>query len=254
MRCATTPSLCAPISAENGRRMLEVQALVAGYQGRKILDGVSLYVGDGEQVAIVGPNGAGKTTLLRAICGLLRPWSGGTIFAGTTLHPDSPPRNLERGVVLLPQGGKVFDGMSVKENLELGAYLVARAQVAQRLEEVLDLFPGLRAQLYRDAGRLSGGEQQMLSLARALLTRPRLLLLDEPSLGLAPRAQAEVFDKIAALSAELGLGVLMVEQRVRAALELCQRAYGLKLGRIELEASTADLIADGGALRALFLS
>ena len=207
---------------------------------------VSLAVGPGEIVALVGSNGAGKTTLLRLFSGLregfLKITRGAVRFRGETLDGLDPADIVSRGVAHVPEGRHLFPGLSVRENLRLGGYLLgSRRQLAEALERVLDLLPFLRERTRQLAGTLSGGEQQLLAIGRALMQRPALLMLDEPSVGLAPRMVATVFELVARIRAT-GVGVLLVEQNVRQALALADRGYVLENGRIVLQGSGSELI------------
>lgn len=212
--------------------MLELEGVNAGYKDLQVLWGVSLRVGEGELVALVGPNGAGKTTTLRIISGLLRPTSGVVRFRGCRLDREAPHRIVEMGIAQVPEGGRIFTGMSVQENLELGAFTArARREKDRTLQWVYQLFPRLEERKHQRAGTLSGGERQMLAIGRALMSRPHLLLLDEPSFGLAPILVEHLFEMITEINRQ-GVAILLVEQNVRAALELAQRAYVLENGRI----------------------
>ena len=224
--------------------LLEVEQLVAGYGPIRALDGVSLSVEPGELVAIIGANGAGKTTLLMAISGVVRPRAGGIRLAGRSLVGLPPHEVMRAGIGHAPEGRRIFPRLTVRENLELGGYAQDdRARLARDIDEACGLFPLLGQRLGQLGGTLSGGEQQMLAIARALVGRPRLLLLDEPSLGLAPLIVAKVFEVIQALSTR-GIGVLLVEQNARAALRLASRGWVLETGRVTLTGSGAELAAD----------
>ena len=224
--------------------LLEVEQLVAGYGPIRALDGVSLSVEPGELVAIIGANGAGKTTLLMAISGVVRPRAGGIRLAGRSLVGLPPHEVMRAGIGHAPEGRRIFPRLTVRENLELGGYAQDdRARLARDIDEACGLFPVLGQRLGQLGGTLSGGEQQMLAIARALVGRPRLLLLDEPSLGLAPLIVAKVFEVIQALSTR-GIGVLLVEQNARAALRLASRGWVLETGRVTLTGSGAELAAD----------
>jgi branched-chain amino acid transport system ATP-binding protein len=214
-------------------RVLEVEALSARYGHVEALRPVDLFVGDGELVAVLGPNGAGKSTLMRAVMGLVA--SGGTVrFRGNAV-PRNPVGAAAMGLVLVPEGRGIFGPMSVAENLELGAYLLNdKAAFARRHERVLSLFPRLKERLSQTAGSLSGGEQQMLAVGRALMSEPKLLLLDEPSLGLAPKVVEEILEKLGVLNRE-GLPIILVEQKAPLALKLANRAYIMSVGRIAAE-------------------
>jgi branched-chain amino acid transport system ATP-binding protein len=215
--------------------VLEAADLRVSYGRIRALRGVSLSVREGEIVALIGPNGAGKTTLLSTLAGLLRPESGAVAFRGENVGRRSPEDLVRLGLCLVPEGRSTLKHLTVRENLLLGAYSRRdRAAVPGDLERLLARFPALRPRLAQKAGTLSGGEQQMLVIARALMGRPRLLLLDEPSLGLAPLVTAAIFATIGELSRE-GVTILLVEQNARQALRLAHRAYVLELGRIVLE-------------------
>jgi branched-chain amino acid transport system ATP-binding protein len=224
--------------------MLEVENLEVSYGALAALQGVSLNVRAGEMVALVGPNGAGKSTLLKAIVGLIVPRAGMIRWEGKRLDSESPEKIVECGVALVPEGRRLFARMTVRENLELGAF-TQRAQKERRaqMERIYNIFPRLREREHQPAGLLSGGEQQMLALARALMGLPRLLLLDEPSLGLAPRMVESIFSILAELHRE-GMSVLIVEQSVHAVLALAQRAYILEGGTIVGEGEGQRLLED----------
>ena len=224
--------------------LLEVTDLVAGYGPIRALDGVSVTVDEGELVAIIGANGAGKTTLLMAISGVVPPRAGTIRFAGRSLAGLPPHEVMRAGIGHAPEGRRIFPRLTVRENLELGGFAREdRAQVARDIDEACGLFPVLGQRLTQLGGTLSGGEQQMLAIARALVGRPRLLLLDEPSLGLAPLIVAKVFEVIAALAAR-GIAVVLVEQNARAALKLAARGWVLETGRVTLTGAGPELAAD----------
>lgn len=224
--------------------LLEVRDLEAGYGPIRALDRVSIEVDDGELVALIGANGAGKTTLLMAISGVVPPRGGSITCAGRSLGGLAPHEIMRLGVGHAPEGRRIFPRLTVRENLELGGFTQAdQAKLHSDIEEACGLFPVLGERMDQLGGTLSGGEQQMLAIARALVGRPRLLLLDEPSLGLAPLIVAKVFEVIASLSAR-GIGVLLVEQNARAALKLAARGYVLETGRITLTGSGPDLASD----------
>lgn len=233
--------------------MLEIRALETGYGKKQVLFGVSLEVQKGEIVALIGPNGAGKSTVLKAVCGLIQPWTGDIRYEGKTLNGSTPAQNVARGITFAPQGNRVFDELTVMENLEIGGFRLAKQELKIRIEEMLQLFPVLRERFRKEAGNLSGGEKQMLALARALVPKPKLLLLDEPSLGLAPNLVADAFEKIAQINRETGVSVLIVEQKVREVLPICNRVYGLKLGKVAFAGVPLQLVDDKARLRELFL-
>ena len=223
--------------------MLEVRDLQVAYGAAPALWGVSLDVRDGELLCVVGPNGAGKTTLINTIAGILRARAGRIVFDGRDITQLAPHRFCEAGIAIVPEGRRLFTGMSVLENLELGSYLPkAKAQRRESLDAVLALFPALQEKLASPAGELSGGQQQMVAIARALMARPRLLLLDEPSLGLSPRIVHDMFAAIRRINAD-GMAVLLVEQNVTMALQIASRAYVLEEGRIVADGAPAELLA-----------
>ncbi|MFN7812054.1 MAG: ABC transporter ATP-binding protein [Planctomycetia bacterium] len=224
--------------------LLRVTDLEAGYGPIRAVDGVSLDVEPGELVTIIGANGAGKTTLLMAISGIVPARRGSVEFAGRPLAGLEPHEIVRLGISHVPEGRRIFPRLTVRENLELGGFTRDdRGQLARDLEEACGLFPVLGERMGQFGGTLSGGEQQMLAIARALVGRPRLLLLDEPSLGLAPLVVAKVFEVIAALAAR-GIAVVLVEQTARAALRIASRGWVLETGRVTLSGSGADLAAD----------
>jgi branched-chain amino acid transport system ATP-binding protein len=214
--------------------ILEVNALSARYGGVEALHAASLSVADGELVAVLGPNGAGKSTLMRAVMGLIA--NSGTVrFRGETLPRAAPEVCASRGLTLVPEGRGIFGPMTVAENLELGAFLLRdHAELARRRERVFRLFPRLEERLAQVAGSLSGGEQQMLAVGRALMSDPGILLLDEPSLGLAPRVTEDILGTLSLLNEE-GLTIILVEQKAPLALKLARRAYLMSLGRMVAE-------------------
>jgi len=221
--------------------MLEVRDLRVSYGAAPAVAGASLDVEAGGLVVVVGPNGAGKTTLINAIAGLHRPDAGTLRIAGASLLDMPAHRYCDHGVALVPEGRRLFTGLSVRENLELGGYRAAARAVRERtMEEVCTIFPVLKERLAAQAGTLSGGQQQMLAIARALMARPKLLLLDEPSLGLEPAIVLELFRVIREVNAG-GVAVLLVEQNVAAALEIARRAYVLEEGRIVAEGEPREL-------------
>jgi branched-chain amino acid transport system ATP-binding protein len=221
--------------------MLEVRDATVTYGAAPAVSGVSLRLEEGELGVIVGPNGAGKTTLINALAGLHPLAAGALLLAGRDLSRLPRHRFCEQGIALVPEGRRLFSGMSVRENLELGAYRrAARERRAQSLDTVLGIFPVLRDRLGAPAGALSGGQQQMLAIARAMMACPRLLLLDEPSLGLAPSIVIELFRVVRHINAS-GVAVLLVEQNVAMALELARRAYVLEEGRIVAEGPPGEL-------------
>ena len=230
--------------------MLEVDAVDAGYGEARALDGVSLTVADREIVALLGPNGAGKSTLLNTVAGLLRPRAGTIRWDGQDLARVSAHAIVAYGLVLVPEGRRLFAGMTVEENLELGAFTPrARGTVAASLDRVYALFPVLRERRRQIVRALSGGQQQMVAVGRALMSSPRLLMLDEPSLGIAPRLVAAILDALADINRG-GVGILLVEQNVPAALSLAHRAYVMEGGRIVRTGTGTALLQDPHVRRA----
>jgi branched-chain amino acid transport system ATP-binding protein len=224
--------------------LLEVRGLVLGYAKSDVVKGVDLDVAEGSVVTLIGANGAGKTTILRALSGLLAPRAGSIRYGGKDLHGLSAHKIARLGMAHAPEGRQIFARMTIAENLAIGGYLVSDAkELRRRREAVLRRFPRLSERLDQSAGLLSGGEQQMLAIGRALMADPRLLLLDEPSMGLAPLFVEEVFAIIADLQRE-GRTILLVEQNAQAALEVADRAYVLEAGRIALSGSAASIACD----------
>lgn len=223
--------------------MLEVQNLVAGYGGADVLRGIDVSVTAGEIVAVLGANGVGKTTLNRALSGLIRPKSGSIRFLGDEIAGAKPAAIVAAGLIHVPEGRRIFPNMSVRDNLVLGSYRRGKPAREANLERMFSLFPRLRERTAQAAGTLSGGEQQMLAIGRGLMGEPRLLILDEPSLGLSPLLVEEMFTLIARIAAE-GLAVMLVEQNVVQSLELAARAYVLENGRIVVQGAAAEIAAD----------
>ena len=231
--------------------MLDIVDLSVAYGGLHALSGVSLAVAEGQFVAIVGPNGAGKTTLFKSISGTVAPDSGQITYEGRDLLDLPPWQRAHLGIAHVPEGRQVFSAMTVLENLEMGAYPQnARSQWMRNSERIFALFPVLAERRHQLAGTLSGGEQQMLAIGRGIASSPRLLLLDEPSMGLAPAVADLIFDRITALNREDRITLLLVEQRVAEALESCDYGYVLETGRVVLEGRHEALIADDRIRRA----
>jgi len=240
------------IPAESaGSPILTLEDLHVYYGAIHALRGVSVTVRPGEIVTLIGANGAGKSTLLRAISGMVKPRTGHVHFYGEEITRRNPADIVGRKLVHCPEGRRIFANMTVRENLELGAYLRRDKQgIADDTEHSLTLFPRLRERLQQNAGTLSGGEQQMLAIARALLTKPRLLMLDEPSLGLAPNLVREIFRIVETINRESGTAVLLVEQNAHQALGVAHRGYVLETGQIALEGVASDLRANPEVQRA----
>jgi len=232
--------------------MLQVNNLKTGYGKKQIIDDISLNVESGEMVALIGHNGAGKSTILNSIIGVLPKWSGKVIFENQEL--DSKPHiNVKKGISMLPQGNQVFDEMTVMENLEVASFILKDKKVInQRFEEVFKQFPIIEERKKQSAGKLSGGEQQMLALGMALVQRPKLLLMDEPSLGLSPSLVKQTFEIIKELNQKYKMSILIVEQKVREVLKHVNRVYVIKLGKVSFEGSPSELL-EGDKLKKVFL-
>ena len=222
--------------------MLRIENLRAGYGDLEILHGIDLEVREGEVVALIGANGAGKTTTLKSISGVVRATSGTVTFDDQAI-PWQPRQIVSEGLIQVPEGRKLFPDLTVRENLLLGAYRRGRSEAEETFDEVFDLFPLLRERAGQTAGTLSGGEQQMLAIGRALMAKPRLLMLDEPSLGLAPMLVADIFEVVRDLRRR-GLTVMLVEQNAVHALQLSDRGYVLENGNVVLEGTGEELLGD----------
>ena len=222
--------------------LLTVEGVVSGYGEMQVLRGVDLRVEDGEIVSIVGPNGAGKSTVMKLVFGLLKPWEGRVTFAGEDISGMPPEQIVRRGLCYVPQVDNVFPTLTVEENLEMGAYILDEPLKARK-ERVYELFPRLAERRTQRAGKMSGGERQMVAMGRALMLDPKLLMLDEPSAGLAPLLVDLIFEKVAEIN-RTGVAVLMVEQNAKRSLELAHRGYVLATGRNQVEGPGAQLLAD----------
>jgi len=229
--------------------LLEIKDLHTGYGKSEVLHGISLRVGQGEIVTLVGANGAGKTTTLRAVFGLTDVRAGQIILDGQPITAVQTYRLFERGLAFVPQERSIFPSLSVYENLEMGGFHLPRGTLAEQMENVFGRFPRLKERRGQRAGTLSGGERQMLAIGRGLMTRPRLLMLDEPSLGLAPKIIETVFEQIQSIN-QAGVTILLVEQNARRALALAQRGYVMELGKIRYEGAGRDLLEDEQVQRA----
>ena len=232
--------------------LLEVRELRSGYKDVTVLHGISFSVDEGEIVTVVGSNGAGKTTLLRTISGLLAPFGGEVRFGGEPIHGLPPHRIVEKGVVQVPEGRQLFSHLTVAENLVVGSHVAAaRARRAQSLAMILDLFPVFAERQEQIASTLSGGEQQMLATARALMARPRILMLDEPSWGLAPMMVRRLFEALGQINRQ-GVTIVLVEQNVQQALSMAHRGYVLERGALVME-GTGSALLDDPALKTAYL-
>jgi branched-chain amino acid transport system ATP-binding protein len=221
--------------------LLELKSVAIGYGHHRVLEDINLRLERGEIVTLLGANGAGKSTLAKAVSGLLRPQAGSILLEDEPIETLPPAERLRRGIAHVPEGRQIFAGMTVAENLALGAYAVSEADAATQLEAVGILFPVLRERMNDIAGNFSGGQQQMLAIARGLMAKPKILVLDEPSLGVAPLLVAEIFRLIVALR-EQGITILLAEQNARQALSIADRGYVFEQGRITLEGAAKDLL------------
>ncbi len=229
--------------------MLKVEDINVYYGAIHAIKGVSFEVNDGEIVTLIGANGAGKSTILNTVSGLLRSKTGSIVFKGNSIMTTAPHKIVAAGLAHVPEGRRVFLNLTVEENLEMGAYTQPQSAVAPALEDVYNRFPRLRERKRQSVGTLSGGEQQMLAMGRALMSKPELLMLDEPSMGLAPILVEQVFDIIKELN-QAGVTILLVEQNAKMALSIADRAYVLETGRVSMSGSAADISKDEGVKKA----
>lgn len=225
----------------------------SGYCKKQVLFGIDLVARTGKITAIIGPNGAGKSTILKVAHGLLPLWSGSMLFDGVDIDGTNPSQRVRKGIIFCNQGNRVFGELSVRENLELGGTHLPTSEIATNIETALETFPQLSPLLQQLAGTLSGGEQQMVAIARALVSKPRLLMLDEPSLGLSPSVLNDVFDKLVEINRAQGVTILIVEQKVRKVLTIADHVYSLKLGKVAFDGSSSELEHNTEMLRKLFL-
>jgi branched-chain amino acid transport system ATP-binding protein len=233
--------------------LLKIENINTGYGKKPVIFNLSMTINPGEIVSIIGPNGAGKSTILKAVSGILPLWNGDIFLNGSSIKKNSTAQNIKSGLTFCPQGNRVFDEMTVMENLELGGFNLPKKQLKERIEIILQTFPALKSRLKETAGNLSGGEQQMLALSRALIPPTKLLLLDEPSLGLAPNLLGNVFKKLVEINKEFGLAMLIVEQKVMEVLEISHRVYSIKLGRVAFEGKPQELKGNKQKIKELFL-
>ena len=238
---------------DKAHAFLDVVSLVTGYAKKQVINGVTLEVAPGEIVAIIGHNGAGKSTVLKAVFGLLPIWKGTVVFDGISLIGQKPRDLLHTGIAYVPQGNRVFTDLTVRENLEMGGVLLtSKAQLTEGIERVFLLFPGLKMRLRQRAGTLSGGEKQMLALANALILSPRMLLLDEPSLGLAPPLVSEALARLNQVNRDSKVAILIVEQKVSEVLKIAHRVYVLRNGLVSFSGAS-DALKDDATLRSFYL-
>ena len=233
--------------------MLELKNIEAGYNKKPVLNNVSMHLRKGEIVALIGPNGAGKSTVIKTVIGLVNARQGKISYKGNLINGNKPDKNIRQGIVYVPQGNTVFSDLSVLENLYMGGYILPDKNILEtRIKEVFALFPEIEERKDMDAGNLSGGEKQMLALGRALMLNPELLLLDEPSLGLSPKAIKNAFGAIKTVREKFDTTILIVEQKVREVLEIADKVYVLSMGKVVLEDSAANL-KDGRKIKKAFL-
>ena len=234
-------------------KLLEIKNLNTGYGKLQVIFDLSLAVNPGDIVAVIGPNGSGKSTILKAVCGILPVWSGDVLLNGSSVKTLAPSARIKKGLSFSPQGNRVFNELSVHENLEMGGFLLDKNMLKNRIVSVLDFFPDLQKRLNQNAGTLSGGEQQILALARVLVSNPKLLLLDEPSLGLSPSLVKHLFQLLNRINQTYKIPILIVEQKVNEVLSLAKRVYSIKLGKTVFEGSSDILKDNKKKLKELFL-
>lgn len=233
--------------------MLELKNIEAGYNKKPVLHNVSINLRKGEIVALIGPNGAGKSTVIKTVMGIVKARKGEINYNGNSINRNNPVGNIKQGIVYVPQGNTVFSDLTVLENLQMGGYILSdKSIVEDRIKEVFNLFPEIEERKHLDAGNLSGGEKQMLAIGRALMLKPELLLLDEPSLGLAPKSIKKAFEAIKVIRDKFNTTILIVEQKVKEVLEIADRVYVLRLGKVVLEDNAANL-KDVSVIKKAFL-
>ena len=233
--------------------MLKVERLETGYGKKQVLFGIDIEAAEGKVTAIIGPNGSGKSTALKSIFGLISVWKGTVTYKNKEISNRSTQANVMDGIAFVPQGNRVFDEMTVLENLEIGGFHLPKKSFQTELNKTWELFPELEQRKKQNSGKLSGGEKQMLALGRALINSPRLLLMDEPSLGLSPKLVTFMMNHIRKINHEFGVTVLIVEQKVREVLEVCHHVYSIKLGKIAYSGKPEIIKNDKDKLRELFL-
>ena len=233
--------------------LLNIQNLCTGYGYFKVLNDLSLQIPEGYITAIIGPNGSGKSTILKSIIGLVPAWQGQISLFDKKIDQMSVPDRIKSGITYSPQGNIVFDEMTIKENLEIAGFLLQKTELQDRIEEILQIFPLLKERYNKNAGFLSGGEQQILALARALIPRPALLLLDEPSLGLSPNILFNAFQKFGEINEKYKTTILIVEQKVNDVLVISDHVFGIKLGKIAYNGPAKELINQKETLQEIFL-
>jgi len=233
--------------------ILKIDKINTGYHKKPVLFDISMTVKPGEIVSIIGPNGAGKSTILKAVSGILRLWDGDIFYEGVSIKKNTTAQNINLGLTFCPQGNRVFDELTVMDNLEIGGFNLPKKVLKERIDIILQTFPALKSRLKESAGNLSGGEQQMLALSRALIPPCKLLLLDEPSLGLAPNLLGNVFKKLKEINGEFHIAILIVEQKVLEVLEISHRVYSVKLGRVAFEGEPGELKGNKQKIKDLFL-
>ncbi len=233
--------------------LLTINDLETGYDKKQVLFGIDLSVNTGEIVALIGPNGCGKSTVLKAIIGIVPSWKGKIYFDALQIQSFNPHKRISLGISYCPQGNRVFSDLNVRENLELGGLGLKKEERCKRIREIFFLFPKLNERSKQLAGTLSGGEQQMVAVGRALISQPKLLLLDEPSLGLTPEVLNEMFEALKQINFRYGVSILVIEQKVREVLNLCNKVYSLKMGKVSYVGQPTSLLLDTKILKSLFL-
>jgi branched-chain amino acid transport system ATP-binding protein len=233
--------------------LLKVNNVSSGYGNKPVIFNISLEIKCSEIVALIGPNGSGKSTILKSICGWIPIWNGAVEYEGKSIKGNSLGINIRNGITYSPQGNRVFPDLTVKENMDISGLIMPKKSYLKKYSMVMDFFPILKSRLKDKAGILSGGEKQILSLARAIIPETKILLIDEPSHGLAPNLVRNVMANLSLIGASLNISILIVEQKVKEVLSISNRVYGLKLGRIYYEGSSRDLLRDYQKIREIFL-